>query len=54
MRINRNLLADLEKVYNSIKCVTEDNSFCVDCDYCKNERLCEEVYNLLSSIEKFY
>ena len=52
--MKNNLLVDLEKAYKLIRCETEENSFCVDCDYCKNEQLCIITYNLIHSIKKFY
>ena len=52
--MKRTLLVDLEKAYKLIRCETEDNSFCTDCDYCKNDELCLITYNLICSIRKFY
>lgn len=52
--MNRTLLEDLEKAYHSIKCETEDNTFCTYCEYCKNKQMCFMIENLIKSIRKHY
>lgn len=53
-RTNKTLLDDLEKVYNSIKCVAPNNSICSSCISCKNKHLCFTTFNLKYSLKKFY
>lgn len=53
-RANRTLLDDLEKVYNSIKCVAPNNSICSSCISCKNKHLCFVTFNLKYSLKKLY
>ena len=49
MRINRNLLDDVEKIYFSIPCTSG-----VSCEHCKNKILCDLTVNLLKSLKKLY
>ena len=49
MRVNRNLLNDVEKIYFSIPC-----TFQVSCEHCKNKLICDTTENLIKSIKKFY
>ena len=49
MRVNRNLLNDVEKIYFSIPC-----SSGVSCEHCKNKVLCDLTANLLKSLKKYY
>ena len=53
-RVNRTLLDDVEKIFYSIKCEKEDNSFCMYCNYCKNKEICDITLNLIYSIRKKY
>lgn len=52
--MKRTLLNDLEKVYNSIKCVAPNDSICSSCINCKNKHLCFTTFNLKYSIKKLY
>ena len=52
--MKRTLLDDLEKIYYSIKCEKEDNSYCKYCNYCKNKSICDITLNLIYSIRKKY
>ena len=54
MRIKRTLIDDLEKIYYSLKCETEENKICTNCDYCKNKKLCNIVYYLMYLLRKSY
>ena len=49
MRVNRNLLDDIEKIYFSISCTSG-----VSCEHCKNKVLCDLTQELLKSLKKFY
>ena len=49
MRVNRNLLNDVEKIYFSILCTSG-----VSCEHCKNKVLCDLTANLLKSLKKIY
>ena len=49
MRVNRNLLNDIEKIYFSIPCTSG-----VSCEHCKNKVLCDLTANLLKSLKKIY
>ena len=49
MRINRNLLDDVEEIYFSIPCTSG-----VSCEHCKNKVLCDLTENLLNSLKKYY
>ena len=49
MRVNRNLLNDVEKIYFSILCTSG-----VSCEHCKNKVLCDLTENLLKSLKKHY
>ena len=52
--MKRTLLDDLEKIYYSIKCEKEDNSYCKYCNYCKNKLICDTTLNLIVSIRNIY
>ena len=54
MRIKRTLIDDLEKIYYSLKCETEENKICTNCDYCKNKKLCNKVLYLMHSLQCKY
>ena len=49
MRVNRNLLNDVEKIYFSIPCTSG-----FSCEHCKNKLLCDLTENLLKSLKKYY
>ena len=48
MRVNRNLLNDVEKIYFSIPCT------CWVCEHCENKVICDLTQNLLKSLKKHY
>lgn len=52
--MKRTLLNDLEKVYNSIKCVAPNDSICSSCINCKNKHLCFTTFNLKYSLKNHY
>lgn len=47
--MKRTLFDDVEKVYFSIPCTSNDN-----CKYCKNKLICDIIQNFLKSLRKFY
>ena len=49
MRVNRNLLNDVEKIYFTIPCTS-----LVSCEHCKNKVICDLSQNLLKSLKKYY
>ena len=49
MRVNRNLLNDVEKIYFTIPCTS-----LVSCEHCKNKVICDLSQNLLKSLKKCY
>ena len=49
MRVNRNLLNDVEKIYFSIPCTSW-----VSCEHCKNKTICDLSENLIKSLKKHY
>lgn len=52
--MKKTLLNDLEKIYNSIKCVAPNDSICSSCINCKNKHLCFTTFNLKYSLKKLY
>ena len=50
MRINRTLLDDFIKIYNSINC---DSEYC-SCNECSNKYICDLIDEIIVSISKFY
>lgn len=48
------LLDDVEFVYFSVACITEDNTICTDCAFCKNRQFCGMIEDLLHSLVKHY
>ena len=52
--MKRTLLDDIKKVYFSIECITEDNTICTYCGYCKNKSMCKMIENLIKSMKEFY
>ena len=48
MRVNRNLLNDVEKIYFSISCT------CWVCEHCKNKKLCDTVEDVIKNIGDLY
>ena len=51
MRVNRLLIDDLEKIYYSIRCETENYE---ECNNCKNKKLCNNVLYLMHSLQCKY
>ena len=52
--MNRTLLEDLEKIYNSLPCVDEYNYCCYACRRCKNKEMCDVLAIKIASIRKHY
>lgn len=52
--MKRTLLDDILQVYYTIPCVTDENSFCTYCGYCKNKSMCKMIENLIKSMKEFY
>lgn len=52
--MKRTLLDDILQVYNSIPCLTNENSFCTRCANCKNRIMCNMISNLIDSMIDFY
>ena len=52
--MERTLLDDIIQVWNSLSCETENINFYHYCGYCKNEKICFMIENLIDSIKKFY
>ena len=54
MRVNRLIINDLEKIYYSIRCETENYEECNNCEFCKNKKLCSNVLYLMHSLQCKY
>ena len=52
--MNRTLLEDLEKVYNSLPCTDEYNNCCYACSKCKNKEMCDVLAFLNALIKNHY
>ena len=48
------IINDMEKIYYSIKCETENNEECRNCKFCKNKKLCDKVWYLIYSLKDNY
>ena len=48
------IIDDMEKIYYSIKCETENNEKCCNCKFCKNKKLCNKVWYLIYSLKDNY
>ena len=52
--MERTLLDDIEKIYFSLPCETEDNNYCYYCGWCKNLEFCKLLETIIYSLRKHY